>query len=589
MSEVASKEVITKQVEEEAKKHYGSMFSFRPHQKEAIVECIYDWLNGVTKDVILQGPTGSGKSVVALLVSSVLSDYYDKTGYIVISDLSLIEQYERDVQKYFSDWSVIKGQQNYTCNINGLPFTAGECKLKGCKSYYDIMRKFPECSETCQYIIERRTAMNAKVLVCTYSFWLVQRNIVGRKMGDNAPFGKRDFVIYDEAHKLVSVVQSHFSPRFSDNDINKFQLVLEFGSPDDSSVINDIEGIRRMIAESDNNDRILELLVSYVKKINIVCDAAETCMRDIQERLDAGERVNKEDKNVAYACDFVKEHHNSFSEYISIISSIGTHNLVKNPQTGSSIIFNCVDESYLMGKYFHEQCNYKLYMSATIGSRESFARDAAIGNNVWIDMPSTFDFKNSPIIYVDNYKLSYKEKEYTLPKIIELVSKIAKMYNGSRGIIQTGSYEFAKKLYELCDNETRDRLVLYGDSDEKKEAMMIFRSVGNKILVGPTLIEGLSFDDELCRFQIIMKVPYPSLSDKFVNVKQQVKPEWYTNTTAISILQGVGRGIRNANDWCVTFILDGCFTSLYQRTYDSFPDDFKNRVMLIKAETLLSY
>ena len=82
------------------------------------------------------------------------------------------------IEKYFPNWSVIKGQQNYQCLVNGFNFSSGACKLKGCKSYGDIMKKFPECACECPYIQEREKAMHSDLLVCTYSFWLIQQNIV---------------------------------------------------------------------------------------------------------------------------------------------------------------------------------------------------------------------------------------------------------------------------------------------------------------------------------------------------------------------------------------------------------------------------
>ena len=108
------------------------------------------------------------------------------------------------------------------------------------------------------------------------------------------------------------------------------------------------------------------------------------------------------------------------------------------------------------------------------------------------------------------------------------------------------------------------------------------------MLVGPSLVEGLSFDDDLCRFQIIMKVPYPSLADKFVAAKMKYDNQWYSNTTAISILQGVGRGVRNMSDWCVTFILDGCFLRLFQMSYKMFPPEFCQRIKVLDSNILLN-
>ena len=107
-------------------------------------------------------------------------------------------------------------------------------------------------------------------------------------------------------------------------------------------------------------------------------------------------------------------------------------------------------------------------------------------------------------------------------------------------------------------------------------------------MVGPSLIEGLSFDDDLCRFQIIMKVPYPSLADKFVSAKMNYDKQWYSNTTAISILQGVGRGVRNMHDWCVTFILDGCFERLFYSSFNMFPPEFSQRIKVIESYHLLN-
>lgn len=575
---------ITKQVEDAALRHYGSLFRFRPNQKEAVMDTVYKWLSGETRDVILQGPTGSGKSAIGLLAAAVLSEHYGKKGYIVISDLSLIQQYERDCEKFFNEFAVIKGQHTYTCMKNGLPFTTGVCKLKGCKQYKDIYRKFPECAGECQYLIERGKAIDSDVLVCTYSFWLIQQNLV-RKVTDNPPFGMRDFVICDEAHKLTGIVQSHFSPTLADSDIGKFRNVMESGSPDDISVIDEIEDVRTKIRFTEDNKMIFDLLSEYTEKMNIVVDAADTIRRSLADKIDNDEKLSKEDKILVMNSDFVSDHYESFSEYISIIDKSGLETLVKNP-SGEKIIFNCIDESYLMEKYFHNNCGYKMYMSATIGDPAAYARDTAISDYYSIDIPSTFNFEKSPIFYVADYRLSYKEKQDTLPKIVQLISATMDMYTGKRGIIQTGSYEFAKSLLEMSPAHNRKRMILYDDSKEKDEALAYFKTCNDKVIVGPSLVEGLSFDDDLCRFQIIMKVPYPSLADRFVKAKKDLKPDWYSNTTAISILQGVGRGIRSENDWCVTFIFDGCFTYLMKSSFSMFPKEFVNRIQVITPSAI---
>lgn len=583
---MVTQDEIERQVDDVVKEHFPVGFAFRPHQKEAVITTILNWLHD-NRTEIISAPTGSGKSITAMIIAAVLTKFHNQRGYILVSDLNLIDQYANDINRFFPDWSVIKGQQTYTCSENGLNFKVGVCKLKGCKSYRDIFSKFPECASKCQYIQERQKAIGSEVLVCSYSFWLIQQNIVRRMLGDDAPFDKRNFTICDEAHKVVSIVQNHFSPKFGQDDVEKFKAIMEAGG-DDDACIEGLSSIRDMIWASDDNDFIFEQLKGYCKDLDIISDAVDTINRSLSEITDKGEELSKEDKSLAYMCDWATDHISSFNDYIEIIEQIGTGNMVKNiTDNNKNLIFNCIDESYLMGKCFHAHCNKEMFMSATIGDPLAFAKDCGIDDYHNIEIPSTFDFTNSPIFYVDKYKLSFKEKEFTLPKIIELIEYTIRMYSGYRGIIQTGSYQFARQLYESVSQGTRSRLIMYDGSDEKKESIEFFKSCKDKVLIGPSLIEGLSFDDDLCRFQIIMKVPYPSLKDKFVAAKQKINPEWYSNTTAISILQGVGRGIRNEHDWCATFVFDGCFTYLLQKSRSMFPNEFINRIQVIQPEHII--
>lgn len=580
-------EKIMDQIDAVSKKCFGPLFQFRPNQKEAVARTIDDWING-RENIIISAPTGSGKSITAMTIAMVLSTYYDMKGYILASDLNLIDQYARDIEKYFPNWAVIKGQQAYTCSINGLNFSSGQCKLKGCKSYGDIKQKFPECSQTCQYILDREKAMESDVLVCTYSFWLIQQNIVKKMLHGAAPFTSRDFVICDEAHKIVEIVQKHFSPAFNKDDLAKIGRIVAAGC-DDPEITNKIQNIRYQIAKTEGNIEILDLLEEYVKTMKVVSDGIDTIMREISSKNDNKEILSKEDKGLARDCDFISNHISSFAEYVDIIKKIGSINIVKNwdDKNMENIVFNCIDESYLMGEKFHVHSKRKMYMSATIGDPYQFSVDMGFDGFDYIDIPSTFDFTNSPIYYVPDYKLSYSMKSYNLPKVCELIDATVSMYSGKRGIIQTGSYAFAKSLLENVSASTRKRLILYDDTKEKGEAIQYFKYCNDKILVGPSLIEGLSFDDDLCRFQIIMKVPYPSLGDKFVAAKQRLRPIWYSNTTAISILQGVGRGVRNDHDWCVTFIFDGCYTILMHTAPNMFNQDFMKRLQIIPATSIV--
>ena len=590
-----SKENIESLVIKWAIKTFGPSFKFRPKQKETIVDIIYDWLNN-TDNVILDAPTGSGKSIVAIIVGGVLSEYYGKRGYILISDLSLLEQYRNDIEMYLPEWAVLKGQQTYTCIVNGLNFNVGVCKLKGCKSYGEIKSNFPDCAPYCEYIVEREKAMAAPVTVCTYSFWLIQQNYVKPKFQNEntePPFDTRDFVICDEAHKLVSIVQNHFSPRFGKEDERKFGAIIDEASSftkDKEEFKNKIRDIRLEISKEEDKTKLSELLHNY---FNLVCELlrmADQLKVEIGRQAadsDTG-RMTKEDRSLIYDCEFVKDHHCKFDDYCKIIDRIGPTYIVKNDSSGDGVItFNCLNESYLLNRTFHANCGKRMYMSATIGEAKTFAKNNSFTSYKAIKLPIVFDYTNSPIFYVPDYKMSFKEKDTSFPRVIEMIEGILKMYSGKRGIIQTGSYSFAKQLFEKIKPEYKKRLLLYEDSAGKQDNLETFKFSTDKVLVGPSLIEGLSLNDDLCRFQIIMKIPYPSLADKFIAAKQQFNPPWYSETASISMLQGVGRGVRNESDWCVTFILDGCFANLLNMTGYMFPPEFMNRIQIIPASSLV--
>lgn len=577
---------------------YGVDFKFRPKQLETIVNIMWAWLRGkddktlgFTSDVILDAPTGSGKSFIAITIAGVLSEYFNMRGYILISDLSLLKQYEDDVTMYLPAWGVIRGQQTYNCLVNGLNFKSGVCHLQGVKGYGEINEKFPECAPYCEYLVSRAKAMNSKVTVCTYTNWLLQQNYIKPKFqahGFPVPFDDRDFVICDEAHKLVGIVQNHFSPRISKRDEPKiFNIIDNSNCPDKSEMKDRVIAVRDSITAEADNMKLLGYLEDYLNLLEEIRKLANRIKTDIGAKSESS-RLIKDERLLLYDCEFVNDVYCKFNDYIPIIKSIGVDYMVKNDGESGSISFNNLNESYLMNKVFHHNCKRKLYMSATIGNPESFARDAAFKDYEYLKLPTVFDYTNSPIFYVPEYKMSYKEKESSFPVILKMIERILTMYPDKRGIIQTGSYSFAKMLYDNIDHNLRKRILMYDDSASKRDNLDIYKYSDNKVLVGPSLIEGLSLDDELCRFQIIMKVPYPSLSDKFISAKRNFNPAWYSDTTGISILQGIGRGVRNERDWCVTFILDACFSQLLNMSRSMFSDEFIKRVQIIPSGTLLS-
>lgn len=588
---VPSAETLSAQLDEWAATVLGKDFHFRQYQKELAVNILQSMFSGV-KYYIAQCPTGFGKSFLAFAVAGVLSTVYGKRGYILCSDLSLTKQYSDDLDRYLPEWGNLMGQNNYMCNVNGLPFKSGVCRLSGCKSYYEIQKNYPECASVCEYLIRRAKAISSPVTVCTYQQWLVQQNIVRRKLGDSAPFGPRDFVICDEAHNVMDIVQSQFSPKFDKFDMRKIDDVIDsavlIGCGKDE-IREKIRSARDRVTVADCNDTVFAALNDYVSAVGELLPDAEAVKSSLG-RKSVDHRLERSERRLMSAADFVIDHADSFTEYIRIIKNAGVDSMIKNDSAGGgSVTFNCINESYLMAKAFHANVGAGLFMSATIGDPAAFARELDIRPDQYryAIVPSTFDFMRSPINYVSTYKMNYAGKDAAFPRILSMVERIVAAHPDEQGIIQTGNYSVASKIMESASPAMRRRLLSYVDSTTKQDALEIFkRGGGNMVLVGPTLLEGIDLRDDFCRFQIIFKIPYPSLADKYTKAKMEHDRSWYSNKTALSILQGVGRSIRSKDDWAVTYVLDGCFDGLLRQAGGMFGNDFMSRIRRIDESAI---
>ena len=263
-----------------------------------------------------------------MAVAGVLSTYFGKKGYVLISDLSLLQQYANDLELYLPHWGVLRGQQTYTCAVNGFNFSVGACKLQGFKTYSEIISNCQECAPYCEYLLAREKAMSANVTVCTYTYWLLQQNFIRPRLKENAPFEKRDFVICDEAHKLLDIVQNHFSPRFSREDMTKISLVIDRMRIEKKEELkNAIKSQRDQIRDTEDNKILLEILDAYSSNIAKLAEQVEAIKNSISKD---GKIVSKNDRTLLNACEFVKEHYSKFNEYVSIIRSAGPDYLVKN-------------------------------------------------------------------------------------------------------------------------------------------------------------------------------------------------------------------------------------------------------------------
>ena len=113
--------------------------SYRPGQRAAL-EAARDAFKRGKKFVVIEAPTGAGKSGIAVTLAREAKNAYILTGQKLLQD-----QYVRD----FPDLAVVKGRANYPCLVVDTHAGAAPC-MAG--------KKYPACSD-CTYLIAKEDAL----------------------------------------------------------------------------------------------------------------------------------------------------------------------------------------------------------------------------------------------------------------------------------------------------------------------------------------------------------------------------------------------------------------------------------------------
>ena len=158
-------------------------------------------------------------------------------------------------------------------------------------------------------------------------------------------------------------------------------------------------------------------------------------------------------------------------------------------------------------------------MSATILDKDAFCTSLGLAPKEvkFIQVPSDFPLQNRPIIPLNIAHLnsnSLQQQEVQI-KIARAINNLMTLHRNDKGIIHTSSY---KQLDFIKRNisEINKRRLLQTDPDIPRDEIIAqhVKSTEPTVLISPSLYTGLDLKDDLSRFQIIIKVPYPYLGDR---------------------------------------------------------------------------
>ena len=234
-----------------------------------------------------------------------------------------------------------------------------------------------------------------------------------------------------------------------------------------------------------------------------------------------------------------------------------------------------IDVSKFAKTFFETE--YQIFMSATI-NKQSFCENMGFDKDevAFVDTPkSPFPIEHRQIDLLNIRRLSYGSTEEDELEVIKTIDRILDEHSTERGLILTSSISRCQKILRFLSpkNTRRIRMCHSTNKDGKTQDEVISEHASDPtgVLLSSSLWEGVDLKDDLSRFQIIAKVPYPNYKEKRTKAKMDKFPLWYTSQTLTKLLQGFGRSIRSNDDWAKTYVLDTAVNNVFFKAQQMIP------------------
>lgn len=174
---------------------------------------------------------------------------------------------------------------------------------------------------------------------------------------------------------------------------------------------------------------------------------------------------------------------------------------------------------------------------------------------VW-ECPSRFPVARRPVYFIPTCKVDGKMKQEHWTLWVSRHDQIIGQRPQTKGLIHTVSYQRRDRL--VARSDWSSRFLLHGNKPgEVAQAVARFKKLSvPQVLVSPSLTTGWDFPHDQCRWQIVSKLPFPDTRSAVMKARCELDKELLYYLTAQTLVQTVGRGMRDATDWCETFIID---------------------------------
>jgi ATP-dependent DNA helicase DinG len=533
-----------------------SKYKPRKEQKEALsfIDSEYQ-KNKLNKFFLLNLPVGSGKSHLALMIADWYRKNVSKMARVdIITNSKILQDQYADTYESIAD---LKGKENYEC----------ESYSCSCAQGSEFNRLNKTSCESCPYSFSRENYISGGISLTNFYLYILYA-IYNPKLMENR--GAKVLIV-DEAHEFDDVMSDFISIKITDNVVKKFKFSNEY----------DI--LKKLKSVSSISD--------YVEFLKYLNGEIITTIEDMERGMSSAPRNVKSDKRDLKISKVLKTK-NTDVRVMNLITDLKQYQLKievflkeykDNPNNwvlesnwnekakSKELSLEPIWAYDYLDKYVFSNYDMVFLMSGTILDKNLFCQlnGLDVTKASYYSIASPFPLKNRPIYYMPLGKMSFKSKEDTFKRYVPYIQKLLDKYKKKKGIIHTNSFELAKWI----EDSIKDPRLVFHDSSNKDEMLkMHMESEEPTVIVSPSMDTGVSFDNDSARFQIIAKVPYPSLASQKNKMRQKNNPDWYSWKTVSGLIQMTGRPVRSDKDYADTIIIDGGFGDVIKHSSQFLPD-----------------
>ncbi|CAL9977956.1 DNA helicase [Vibrio phage K469] len=565
------------QIEEAADKSFPFP-SYNVGQREAIVGTLNALLNDGKHHVILEAPTGIGKSVIARTIHYAITSLISTRFRTSISTTTkgLQDQYIREDAMIHS----LKGKRNYPCHKGCKYYNTVECKQA-------VKNKVCNPRKECAYVRARNKWTDNSDLRVTNSAMMVEMCASLCMKPEN----KADMIVIDECHKSPDTLIDHTIMEYS---TARVQPLVDGKVPNGVEIM---ECVKSIVMDSAKLEKgaLVSIPEGIQETIIVLHELVEKTL-EILEKLIEDDRLS--DKQYMMLADIVDGLHN-LSDYCGVIADTNADHFIVHEKDIYDVEganpFKVKDNILVRFKPLlaqdvaefgvYRKADYYIHMSATICGTKKYAETMGIpledAHIMEITNPIPLD--NRRIIYMPVGRMSGKSLAETKPKMVKGLDELIELHsvgNNEIGLIHTASYALAEYIKD--ESQYGDRIYIGRNRNETMKMIESCQARGQGLVVAsPSMVEGYDLKGDLGRWQAIAKVPFGFLGDPLIKYVADQDSGSYFREAVLTVVQASGRVVRGVDDYGITYILDGSFDTLLNRSGDFFAQWYKDAIEIV--------